>query len=163
VTVPAAAVQMIGGDAVVFVQDETAPQTFRERRVRLGAADGTRVAIVDGLAAGERIVIKGSFDLRAEAERQGVRPDASAQTVAVTVTATGFEPASLSLRRGVPARVTFTRTTDQTCATEVAIPAAGIRRALPLNEPVTVEFVPAAGDVAFQCGMGMLSGVMVVR
>jgi cobalt-zinc-cadmium efflux system membrane fusion protein len=163
VTVPAAAVQMIGGDAVVFVPDETAPEAFRERRVRLGAADGTRIAIVDGLAPGERIVIKGSFELRAEAERQGVRPDASAQAVAVTITASGFEPASLALRRGVPARVTFTRTTDQTCATEVAIPAAGIRRALPLNDPVTVEFVPAAGDIVFQCGMGMLSGVMVVR
>src|SRR5204863_7395008 len=121
VTVPAAAVQMIGGDSVVFVPDE-AENAFRERRVRLGASDGTRVSVVDGLAEGERIVIQGSFELRAEAERQGVRPDA-AQAFAVAITAAGFEPASLAVRRGVPARVTFTRRTDQTCATEVVIPA----------------------------------------
>jgi plastocyanin domain-containing protein len=59
--------------------------------------------------------------------------------------------------------VTFTRHTDQTCATEIAIPAYGITRALPLDQPVTVEFVPVAGESAFQCGMGMLAGTLVVR
>jgi len=63
----------------------------------------------------------------------------------------------------VPARITFTRQTDQTCATELSIPRYGIRRELPLDQPITVEFTPAAGDAAFQCGMGMLTGTMVVR
>jgi RND family efflux transporter MFP subunit len=132
VTVPSAAVQTIGADMVVFVPEGETPHAFRERRVRLGATAGTRATVLEGLTAGERVVSKGSFELRAEAERQGVRPDA-AQSFAVAITPSGFEPASLTLRRGVPARVTFTRTTDQTCATEVVIPAFGIRRALPLN------------------------------
>jgi hypothetical protein len=48
-------------------------------------------------------------------------------------------------------------TTDATCGTEVPIPSLGLKRALPLNEPVDVEFTPQkAGDVDFVCGMGML-------
>jgi len=162
VVVPASAVQAIGSDAVVFVPDRTTADAFRERRIEIGAADGDRVSVREGLAAGEEIVTRGSFALRAEAERQGVRP-AAVQAFEVAVTAAGFEPASLALRRGVPARVTFTRKTDQTCATDLTIPAFGIKRALPLGEPVTVEFVPAGANAAFLCGMGMLTGTLVVR
>ena len=162
VAIPAAAVQTIGADTVVFVPDPDSPNAFRERRVMLGPASADRVTVLEGLAAGERLVTKGTFELRAEAERQGVRPTAS-QSADVAITAVGFEPASVSFQRGVPARMTFTRRTDQTCATEIVIPAFGIRRALPLNQPVTVSFVPAADGAVFQCGMGMLSGTNVVR
>jgi plastocyanin domain-containing protein len=54
----------------------------------------------------------------------------------------GFEPAKLSLRAGVPARLTFVRTTDKTCATEVVFPSLNIKRTLPLNEPVEIAFAP---------------------
>ena len=163
VVIPAAAVQTIGADSIVFVPDGTNANAFRERRVRLGTAEGDRVPVIEGLAPGDAVVTSGSFALRAEAERQGVRPPPAVQAFDVAVTAAGFEPASLTVRRGVPARVTFTRKTDQTCATEVAIPALGIRRALPLNQPVTVELTPASATTVFQCGMGMLSGALVVR
>lgn len=162
VSVPAGAIQTIGAESVVFVPAGNSPGEFRERRVEPGHAQGDRVVVLDGLAAGEPVVTKGSFELRAEAERQGVKL-VSTQAAAVAVTAEGFEPASLTLQRGVPARVTFTRTTDHTCATELDIPAYGIHRALPLNQPVTVEFVPAAAGATFQCGMGMLTGTLVVR
>jgi plastocyanin domain-containing protein len=58
--------------------------------------------------------------------------------------------------------MTFTRRTNATCATAVAIPEFGIKRDLPLNTPVTVEFTPRK-DVTYQCGMGMLSGTLAVR
>jgi plastocyanin domain-containing protein len=68
------------------------------------------------------------------------------------------------LRAGVPARITFVRTTDATCGTEVTIPSLSLTRALPLNQPVDVEFTPQkAGDVEFVCGMGMLKGTIVVQ
>jgi hypothetical protein len=162
VSVPASAIQTIGDESVVFVPDGASPGAFRERRVEPGASQGDRVIVLAGVAAGEPVVTKGSFELRAEAERQSIRP-VTTQTAAVAVTASGFEPASLTLLRGVPARVTFTRTTDHTCATELDVPAFGIHRALPLNQPVTVEFVPAASGATFQCGMGMLTGTLVVR
>jgi plastocyanin domain-containing protein len=85
------------------------------------------------------------------------------QTAKVTVTKDGFSPATVTLRAGTPARLTFVRTTDQTCATEVVVPFLKIKRALPLNTPVDVEFTPAkAGTVDFACGMGMFKGTVVV-
>ncbi len=88
----------------------------------------------------------------------------SVQSATVTLTDNGYQPASLKLRRGVPARVTFVRRIEETCGTEIALPAYNIRRALPLNQPVVVEFTPdKAGEFNFTCGMGMLRGTVVVQ
>jgi RND family efflux transporter MFP subunit len=66
--VPRAAVQAIGPRNVVYVATEDEGR-FQERTVRLGAAAGDTVEVVDGLKAGERVVSEGSFFLRAEAGR----------------------------------------------------------------------------------------------
>jgi plastocyanin domain-containing protein len=94
----------------------------------------------------------------------GSQQSAQSQTVKVVVTEKGFEPATLHLRAGAPAQVTFVRTTDKTCAKEVVFPSLKIKRALPLNEPVIMAFTPAkTGDIAFACGMNMLKGTVVVE
>jgi hypothetical protein len=79
----------------------------------------------------------------------------------------GFSPASLSIPRGAPGAMTtvnFVRTTDQTCATEVVFPDLDIKKPLPLNQAVAVE-IPndAARTLAFQCGMGMYKGALLVK
>jgi hypothetical protein len=143
------------------------PNTFIEREVRLGNSSANLVEVVSGLNPRDSVVSKGSFFLRAEAERLGLRGASSAaevQTAKIAVTEKGFEPDTVTLRAGVPARLTLVRTTDKTCATEVVFPALNIKRALPLNEPVVIEFTPAkSGDMAFACGMNMLKGVVVVQ
>lgn len=88
---------------------------------------------------------------------------ADASHVTVTVDGQGFHPASLTAQAGAPLTITFRRTTDQTCGTEVVFPAQNIRKALPLNEPVEVQLTPAAGTIAFACGMDMLRGSIVAR
>ena len=76
----------------------------------------------------------------------------------------GFEPEKLSVKAGVPASITFVRMSDKTCATEVAVPSIDVKRALPLNEPVAIDFIPAkSGEIFFVCGMNMLKGVIVVE
>jgi Cupredoxin-like domain len=144
-------------------------------------ADGT-VEVVSGLKTEDVVVSTGSFFLRAEAERLGLRASsggsgadrqpvnassaaqAAMQTARVVVSENGYEPATVSLRARVPARITFVRTTDKTCGTEVVFPSLNIRRALPLNKPVEIELTPATtGDIAFACGMNMLHGTLVVR
>jgi cobalt-zinc-cadmium efflux system membrane fusion protein len=172
VAVPISAVQTIGPDSVVFVREGSAESAFKERRVTIGQANNDRVAILTGLAPGERVVTHGSFTLRAEAERLGIRPSeahpqsaatpSQIQTLSVEVTEKGFNVSAPAVKAGVPVRMTFIRKTDTTCATDVALPEYGIRRHLPLNTPVTVEFTPRT-DVTFQCGMGMLSGTLTVR
>jgi len=86
-----------------------------------------------------------------------------AQTATVEVTDKGFEPSSLKLKAGAPAKVTFVPKTDETCAKEVVIKEYNINRKLPLNEPVTVEFTPHKGEFSFACGMDMIKGKLIVE
>ena len=160
-SIPPAAVQTIGSGTVVFIPDATAG-SFRERRVTLGETRGDTIDVIAGLAPGERVVTQGSFALRAEAERQGALPADPPVSITVRITASGFEPNNVQVKTGVPLRLTFVRTTDDTCAKDVVLVDYGIRRELPLNTPVTVEFTPRKGFV-FQCGMKMLSGTLTVR
>jgi plastocyanin domain-containing protein len=90
--------------------------------------------------------------------------DENIQTAKVVVSEKGYEPAKVALRAGTPARLTFVRTTDKTCGTEVVFPSLNIKRTLPLNEPVVIAFTPSkSGDIAFACGMNMLHGTVVVE
>src|ERR1700722_14772151 len=66
------------------------------------------------------------------------RSDAStAPTADVVASEHGFTPTSFDVPAGGPgshATVTFVRTTDKTCATEVVFPDLKIEKKLPLNE-----------------------------
>ena len=66
--VPRTAVQSVGERNVVYVAGDD-PGRFTERTVKLGAAVGDAVQVVDGMKPGERVVTEGSFFLRAEATR----------------------------------------------------------------------------------------------
>ncbi|MBI1762716.1 MAG: cupredoxin domain-containing protein [Acidobacteria bacterium] len=90
-------------------------------------------------------------------------PQDGVQTATIEVTGKGFEPASLKLQVGTPAKVTFTRKTDETCAKEVVIKDYNLKRALPLDEAVTLEFTPRKGEFSFACGMNMLKGKLIVE
>jgi plastocyanin len=168
--IPRSAVQNVGDRSVVYLQDAREPGRFTEREVRLGPASGDQVEVLSGVKPGDMVVTKGSFFVRAERERLGLRPAETSDgrgrahdAARVIVGERGFEPAKVTVRAGAPARITFLRTTDKTCGTEVVFPSLNIKRALPLNEPVTVEFTPArAGEIAFACGMNMLKGTVVV-
>ena len=167
--IPRSAVQNVGDRSVVYLAPPQTPGQFIEREVRLGAAAGGLVSVTAGIRAGDVIVTEGSFSVRAERERLGLRSAASpagaagaVQTATISLGEKGYEPSRLTLRAGIPARLTFIRATDKTCGTEIAFPSLDIKRALPLNQPVVIEFIPRAGELAFTCGMNMLQGTIVV-
>jgi len=87
------------------------------------------------------------------------------QTVQMKVTDKGFEPATVTVKKGEPVTLVITRTTDHTCATDIVIDDYGIKTALPLNKAVTVTFTPKkAGDLQYGCAMGkMIGGVLKVQ
>ena len=178
------AVQNVGNRTVVYLVDTKQQGRFVEREVRLGDRAGDDVAVLSGVQSGDTIVADGSFAIRAERDRLGLRQSApsaavrangappstaasvaaGAQETKVLVTEKGYEPGKLTVRAGQAARITFVRTTDKTCATEVVFPTLNIRRPLPLNEPVLVEFTPRdSGEIGFVCGMNMLRGTVVVQ
>jgi cobalt-zinc-cadmium efflux system membrane fusion protein len=174
--VPRTAVQMVGDRTVVYVVNPKRPDRFVEREIQVGESAGEQVEVIGGVQPGDTIVVRGSFPIRAERERLGLRPPAAAaapggatvspseEGLRVTVSDQGYAPARVSVQAGKGARITFVRTSDANCGTEVVIPALNIKRVLPLNQPVTVELTPQkAGDVEFACGMGMLRGTIVVQ
>lgn len=84
--------------------------------------------------------------------------------LAVTVDASGFHPASLTAKPNAPVHVTFTRTSDEGCGHQIVFPTLDLRRDLPLNQAVAVDFtMPVSGSLAFTCGMGMLRGSIVAQ
>lgn len=103
-----------------------------------------------------------AISIDAQTTRSSTKP--KAQTARVLITDTGYSRTSIHLRRGVPARITFIRRTDSTCATEIVIPAYGVNRELPLNTSVVVAFTPKrSGEFIFTCGMNMMRGKLIIR
>jgi plastocyanin domain-containing protein len=99
-------------------------------------------------------------------EKKSSSVDATLPAGAVKVTAdeNGFKPSSVALKKGAPGILVFTRTTDETCATEVVFPELKLKKDLPKGTPVTIE-VPTDKDqtLTFQCGMGMYKSAVVIN
>ncbi|WP_257459889.1 cupredoxin domain-containing protein [Archangium lipolyticum] len=87
------------------------------------------------------------------------------RTIALSVTEKGYEPSPVTLKQGEPVKLVLTRTTEQTCATEIVLEDYGIDAKLPLNQPVEVSFTPTkTGKLVYGCAMGkMISGVFMVE
>jgi plastocyanin domain-containing protein len=84
--------------------------------------------------------------------------------VRISVGKNGYEPWRIEARAGVPLTLVVTRTTDETCATELVLPEYGIDRKLPLGEPVTITFTPSrTGTLRYSCAMRMFQGEIEVR
>jgi len=86
------------------------------------------------------------------------------RTVELSITDKGFEPNNITVKKGEPLHLVVTRKTDHTCATSIDIKDAGIRKDLPLNQAVAIDFTPdKAGEIRYACGMGMMGGVLLVQ
>lgn len=68
VAVPLAALQSMGGRSVVFVRTG---DTYAARPVKTGERDAQKIEIVDGLAAGEQVVVAESYLIKADIGKEG--------------------------------------------------------------------------------------------
>lgn len=71
--VPASAVQTVAGRSVVYVRDPKQEGRFVEREVHVGQTVNETVEVFAGLVAGDVVVSKGTFFIRAERERTAMR------------------------------------------------------------------------------------------
>jgi hypothetical protein len=92
-------------------------------------------------------------------------PAGAARVVELKVTAEGFQPGNITLKKDEPVKFVVTRVSDETCATELLIADTDIKADLPLNTPVEIAWTPTkAGAVKFGCAMGMMvSGMLLVE
>lgn len=88
---------------------------------------------------------------------------AQSGTIAITADADGFKPSKVSIKKGAAATLVFTRTSDDTCATEVVFPQLDIKKDLPKGQAVSIV-VPTDKEqsLTFQCGMGMYKSSVVI-
>ncbi len=68
--IPAESVLKDNGDSYVFVA--TNDTTFERRKVALGTTFDSMVEVKDGIAPGERVVTKGSFQLKSELMKEAL-------------------------------------------------------------------------------------------
>lgn len=71
--IPRSAVQNVGEHAVVYLVDPQNAGQFIEREVQLGGQVGDQVFVLAGVRPGDVVVAEGSFSVRAERERLGLR------------------------------------------------------------------------------------------
>ena len=91
-------------------------------------------------------------------------PDLPAGATLITLSANGYEPASVTVNKGQPVKLAFYRTDADNCGGEVVFASRKITKKLPVGKAVVVEFTPeTAGEIAFACGMGMYKGKLIVQ
>jgi len=73
--IPRIAVQNVDDRTVVYLADPSQPGRFIEREVRLGESSDSDVEVLSGVTTGDTVVTEGSFFLRAERGRLGLRRD----------------------------------------------------------------------------------------
>lgn len=82
----------------------------------------------------------------------------------VIVDKNGFEPSALTFTKGEPLKIAFYRADSNNCASEVVFKDLNITKKLPVGEVVVVEIPDLkTNEVSFACGMGMMSGKILVR
>jgi plastocyanin domain-containing protein len=88
----------------------------------------------------------------------------AARNIEMKVTDKGFEPSRIEVKKGEPLHFVVTRKTDATCAKELVIEDRDLRKKLPLDQSVSFDFTPdKTGEITYACGMGMISGLLVVQ
>jgi plastocyanin domain-containing protein len=84
------------------------------------------------------------------------------QNVDLKVTDNGFEPPEIKVKPGSHVILKVTRTTDQTCATQIKVN--DKKTDLPLNKQVSIDAgTLKKGEIKFACGMDMISGHIIAE
>lgn len=163
--VPSEAIQENGEERWVWIaRPEGGGHTAHRIPIEIGAGNAETTAVREGLEPGQLVIIDGPRSLREGDAVSLTRSVAEDPSPTVRVTSQGFEPEKIEVEAGKPFTITFLRTTDATCGTEVTFPDLELTRKLPLNQPVSIELPPQSGQpLRFTCGMGMLEGQVVAR
>jgi plastocyanin domain-containing protein len=76
----------------------------------------------------------------------------------------GYDPDVIVVKKDKPVRLNFNRQESALCSEMVLFDKINESAMLPEGQTVTIEFTPQeAGEIPFQCQMGMLRGKVVVQ
>ena len=85
------------------------------------------------------------------------------QIVEMHVLSSGFSPATLKIKKGVPVRWVVKGDQLTGCTSKIIVPSLNISQALQAGDNI-IEFTPtSAGTIPFSCWMGMVRGQFIVE
>ncbi|WP_437592440.1 cupredoxin domain-containing protein [Sorangium sp. So ce1000] len=74
-----------------------------------------------------------------------------------------FVPDTIAAVEGERLQLKLVRHDSGGCTQEIVFPSLGIRKELPTGQPVTIDLPELkAGELKFECGMGMIKGTIAV-
>lgn len=124
----------------------------------------TVLAFFAGIALFGTACEKHNHETQTNAEQPSITVENFAAPLKITVSKNGFEPKSIGVKKGQTVKLAFIRTDAENCGEEIVFPKQNIKKPLPLNESVPVEFTASeTGEIAFTCGMDMLRGKILVQ
>jgi sulfite exporter TauE/SafE len=87
----------------------------------------------------------------------------TSQTLTINVKNTGYEPATLHAKGGVPVQIKLVSQNTQSCALAFVIPSLGIQKTLKPTgiETLTIPAQKAGSTLRYSCSMGMYTGKIV--
>jgi plastocyanin domain-containing protein len=100
-------------------------------------------------------------------ESGGAIANKGTKQVEIAVTDKGFQPDTITVKKGQPVAIVFTRKTRKTCTKEVVLEtsdAGKIQKRLPLNKPVRIKITfTKVRDHKYTCNMNSFSGTVIVQ
>lgn len=145
------------------------PLTARAQTSEADTGEFLRIEQPLGLRAGVAVAGVGLIGLElwwfllSKTKAQTAQTTDGIQSIDVTVDG-GYSPNQIGVRAGQLVRLNFLRKDPSSCLEQVILPDFNKAVDLPLDQLVTVEFVPEkAGDYTFHCGMNMFRGTITVK
>ncbi|WP_437717052.1 cupredoxin domain-containing protein [Sorangium sp. So ce448] len=94
--------------------------------------------------------------------RASAEPQKAPRVVEIMVHG-AFVPDKIAAVEGERLELRLVRHDSGGCTREVVFPSLGIRKELPTGQPVTIDLPELkAGELKFECGMGMIKGTIAV-
>jgi sulfite exporter TauE/SafE len=88
-----------------------------------------------------------------------VAPVNGFQNITIEVNNYGYTPNDITIKKGIPVKLTLKTANVQSCSRSFVIPSMNIQKLLPSTGEDTIEFTPKDdGLLAFSCSMGMYTG-----
>lgn len=85
------------------------------------------------------------------------------QEISLTISGGRYSPNLITVKKGIPLKITVTAAANAGCAREILFPDFGIDKVVPPGSTALIEFTPGnEGTFAFRCPMNMARGKLVV-
>lgn len=125
-----------------------------------------------GLTSVNGALVAAGFPIHAQSILEGVQNTqkgvsssdvVTSQAIEIFVTAGGYSPNYVRVKKGGPVHVRVIGKEVYSCASAFRVPSLGISKNLKANETYEFTFTPGkAGKIRFSCSMGMFTGIIEV-